>query len=103
MFRVSIGIRVTCPSACQGAQNSEMPKSAPRVLSRVLSETGVLSLVGVSDIFLFFSARGGGSSRRQRVGNRFFIENPREGGGSPGGGGAEVSAANWGIFLGGWG
>ena len=65
-------------------------------------------LVDVSDIF-YFSRRGGeGGVRGARRGGGsvffFFIENPRRGGvfrrGS-GQGAVRVSAANWGIFLGG--
>ena len=57
-------------------------------------------------IFFLFSCsgRGWGSLRRHRGGDRFVTEIPGGGGFQEGGGGAgRVSAANWGIFLGGGG
>ena len=54
-----------------------------------------------ADIFYFFLLGGGEGGVRGagRWGDRFFIENPRRGGGwAPR---ERVSAANWGIFLGG--
>ena len=61
-------------------------------------------LVDVSVFFNFFSARGRGV-RGAGGGGDGFIENPRGGGGvsrrGKGRGAGRVSAANWGIFLGG--
>ena len=58
------------------------------------------NLVYVSDIFLFFSARGGvkGESEAPGGGGSILIENPRREVSRRGRGrGAGVSAANWGI------
>ena len=65
----------------------------------------VFSLVDVSDIFYFFSARGGGEGRVRgagRAGVDFLLKIPEGGGGGfPGGrggrGAGRVSAANWGM------
>ena len=64
------------------------------------------NLVGVSDILNFFLLREGEGESEGRgggIGFFFFNENPRRGGSPRGGGAGMVSAANWGIWLGGGG